>query len=47
MGQVQGLPVGLSLIGTAWSEPVLLRIALAYEHATGLRAKPTYRERSS
>lgn len=47
MGQVQGLPVGLSLIGTAWSEPVLLRIALAYEQATALRTRPAYRERTT
>lgn len=47
MGQVQGLPVGLSLIGTAWSEPTLLRIASAYEQVSRLRTKPSYREHSS
>lgn len=47
MGQAGGLPVGLSVIGTAWSEPRLLRIALAYEQATKLRARPSYRERST
>lgn len=34
MGQVKGLPAGLSFIGTAFSEPVLLRAAYAYEQAT-------------
>jgi amidase len=47
MGRVAGLPVGLSVIGTAWSEPRLLHIALAFEQATKHRAKPTYRERST
>jgi amidase len=31
MGQVQELPVGLSFIGTAWSEPALLAAGFAYE----------------
>jgi Asp-tRNA(Asn)/Glu-tRNA(Gln) amidotransferase A subunit family amidase len=34
MGRVKGLPVGLSFIGTAFSEPLLLRAAYAYEQAT-------------
>jgi amidase len=31
MGQVRGLPVGLSLIGPAWSEQLLLACGAAYE----------------
>lgn len=34
MGFVSGLPVGVSFFGRRWSEPVLLRIAYAYEQAT-------------
>ncbi|MCX4563584.1 amidase [Streptomyces phaeochromogenes] len=39
-----GLPVGLTFMGTAWSEPVLLRLAYAYEQASRVRRPPTYRE---
>jgi amidase len=39
--------VGLSVIGTAWSEPDLLRIAFAFEQATRQRKPPAYRERST
>lgn len=35
MGRVKGLPVGLSFVGTAFSEPVLIRAAYAYEQSTG------------
>ncbi|MEU9189006.1 amidase [Streptomyces sp. NPDC048484] len=38
-----GLPVGLTFMGTAWSEPVLLRLAHAYEQAGRVRRPPTYR----
>jgi len=41
MGYVRGaLPVGLQLLGDAWSEPVLIRIAYAYEQATRHRRPP-------
>lgn len=40
MGQVHGLPVGLSIIGPAWSEPRLIAYAYAYEQATHLRRPP-------
>jgi amidase len=40
MGQVFGLPVGLSFFGTAWSEPRLIALAYAYEQATRHRAPP-------
>ncbi|MGH8539456.1 MAG: amidase [Stenotrophobium sp.] len=39
-GFVHGLPVGLSFIGTAWSEPLLLRLAYAYEQASKARRPP-------
>jgi Asp-tRNA(Asn)/Glu-tRNA(Gln) amidotransferase A subunit family amidase len=35
------LPVGLALTATAWSEPVLLRIAAAYEAVAGPAPRPT------
>ena len=40
MGFVSGLPVGLSFMGPAWSEPSLIRIAGAYEAATNHRRPP-------
>lgn len=47
MGQVGGLPVGLSLFGTAWQEPKLLALALHYEQLTKHRVPPTYRPTST
>ena len=41
-GTVHGLPVGISFIGTAWSEPTLIRLAHAWERATQLRPTPRY-----
>jgi len=41
-GFVFGLPVGISFFGPAWSEPVLLRIAYAYEQATRHRQRPQF-----
>ncbi len=41
MGFVRGLPVGLSFLGAAWSEPTLLRLAYAYEQATRARRPPS------
>jgi amidase len=41
-GLFRGLPVGLSFFGPAWSEPVLLRLAYAYEQATNARQKPRF-----
>ena len=41
-GDVQGLPVGVSFFGAAWSEPVLIAIAYAFEQATKFRRKPNF-----
>ncbi len=41
-GFVRGLPMGISLIGPAWSEGKLLGYAFAYEQATKLRQPPKY-----
>jgi amidase len=35
-----GLPVGLELLGRAWSEPQLIKFAYAYEQATRYRRPP-------
>ena len=43
MGSVNGLPVGILIFGTAWSEAVLLRCAYAYEQATHHGKPPTPR----
>ncbi len=40
MGEVSGLPVGLSLIGPAWSEARLLSLGYAFEQATHGRRPP-------
>jgi len=42
MGRVMGLPVGLSFIGPAWSEGVLLNAGDAYERARGPLPEPAY-----
>lgn len=42
MGQIDGLPVGISIFGRAWSEPVLLEIAYAYEQVTMHRMTPGF-----
>jgi amidase len=42
MGEVFGLPVGISFFGTAWSEPTLIGIAYAYEQATRHRHAPRF-----
>jgi len=42
MGQVRGLPVGLSFLGRAWSEARLLALAFGYEQASRARRPPTF-----
>jgi amidase len=42
MGDVGGLPVGLSFIGPAWSEARLLSLGYAYEQATHRRIEPKF-----
>jgi amidase len=44
MGQVRGLPVGVSFVGRAWSEATLLKLAYAFEQAAPARRKPTFEE---
>ena len=41
-GEVFSLPVGISFFGRAWSEPVLLRIAYAFEQLTQARRAPKF-----
>lgn len=42
MGEVHGLPVGLSFIGTKWSEARLIGLAYAYEQASHVSLSPTF-----
>jgi amidase len=42
MGFIDELPVDVSFFGKAWSEPVLLEIAYAYEQGTKHRKAPRY-----
>jgi amidase len=42
MGQVGGLPVGLSFVGPRWSEARLLAYGFAYEQATRMRKAPAF-----
>ena len=41
-GYIHGLPVGMSFVGRAWSEPTLIKLAYAYEQATGHRRPPAF-----
>jgi amidase len=41
-GFISGLPVGISFFGRAWSEPVLIRLAFAFEQTTKIRKAPRF-----
>jgi amidase len=41
-GYIYGLPVGISFAGRAYSEPVLIKLAYAYEQATKRRRVPQF-----
>jgi amidase len=41
-GYYFGLPVGMSFFGRAWSEPLLIKLAYAYEQAAKIRRPPSF-----
>jgi amidase len=41
-GSAFGLPVGISFIGRAWTEPLLIKLAYSYEQATRHRRPPAF-----
>ena len=41
-GAVHGLPVGICLYGKAWTEPILLKLAYAFEQAGPPRLAPSF-----
>ena len=43
MGSSNGLPLGITFMGTAWSEPRLIELGYAYEQLTRARKPPEYR----
>ena len=42
VGFIFGLPVGISFFGRAWSEPMLIKIAYAFEQASKTRKPPRF-----
>ena len=47
MGNIHGLPVGISFFGRAWSEPKLIEIAYSFEQKTKARIVPQFKSRLS
>ena len=43
-GNAWGLPIGITFMGTAWSEPTLIRLASGFEHAAQARLVPRFRK---
>jgi amidase len=41
-GYAFGLPVGITFMASAWSEPTLIRLASGFEAAAGLRRRPRF-----
>ena len=41
-GEIFGLPMGISFIGRAWSEPKLIALSYAFEQATKARMAPRF-----
>jgi amidase len=41
-GDAFGLPVGITFMGTAYSEPTLIKLAAGFENATKAREKPEF-----
>jgi len=44
MGQILGLPVGISFFGTAFSEPMLIKLASGYEAVSKARIVPQFQD---
>lgn len=42
MGHAFGLPLGISFMGTAWSEPALIKLASGFESVTHARRPPRF-----
>jgi amidase len=42
MGNVKGLPVGLSFMGPKWSDALILSLGYAYEQASQKRIDPRF-----